>query len=57
MNFWTIYHIFYVQTDDPIIVGVINILWNKTDNLDTISLNEILELYNLEHHVSTPTHK
>ena len=46
------------QTDDRIIVGDINILWNKTDNLDTISLNEILELYNLEQHVSTnPTHK
>ena len=45
------------QTDIPIIVGDINIPWNKTDNLDTISLIEILELYNLEQHVSTPTHK
>ena len=43
--------------DNPIIVGDINIPWNKTENLDTISLNEILELYNLEQHVSTPTHK
>ena len=45
------------QTDNPIIVGAINIPWNKTDKLGTISLNEILELYNLEQHVSTPTHK
>ena len=41
----------------PITIGDINILWNKTDNLDTISLNEIVELYYLEDHVSTPTHK
>ena len=45
------------QTDNPIIVGDINIPQNKTDSLDTISLNEILELYDLEQHVSTPTHK
>ena len=45
------------QTDNPIIVGDINIPWNKTDNLDTISLTEILELYNLNQHVGFPTHK
>ena len=45
------------QTDKPIIVHDVNIPWNKTDNLDTISLNEILEFYNFEEHVSTPTHK
>ena len=45
------------QTDNPIIVGDINIPWNKTDNLDTISLTEILELYNLKQHVVPPTHK
>ena len=45
------------QTDNPIIVGDINIPWNKTDNLDTISLTEILELYNLKQHVASPTHK
>ena len=44
------------QTDNPIIVGDINIPWNKTENLDTISLTEILELYNVEQHVATPTH-
>ena len=33
------------QTDNPTIVGDINIPWNKTDILDTISLTEILELY------------
>ena len=57
MNFQIIYHTFCVQTDNPIIVGDINIPWNKTDNLDTISLTEILELYNLKQHVATPTHK
>ena len=45
------------QTDNPVIVGDINITWNKTENLHTISLNEILELFNLEQHLSTPTHK
>ena len=35
----------------------INIPWNKTDNADTISLTEILELYNLKQHVASPTHK
>lgn len=45
------------QTDNPIIVSDINIPWNKTDNLDTITFTEILELYNLEQHVATPTHK
>ena len=49
-------HLLY-QTDNPIIVGDINIPWNKADNLDTISLTEILELYNLKHHVASPTHK
>ena len=43
--------------DNPMIIGDVNIPWNKTDNLDTTILNEILELYNLELHVSTPTHK
>ena len=45
------------QTDNPIIVGDINIPWNKMDNLDKISLTEILELYNLKQHVASPTHK
>ena len=45
------------QTDNPIIAGYINIPWNKLDNLDSISLYEILELYNLEQYVSAPTHK
>ena len=45
------------QTDNPIIVGDINIPWNKIDNPDTISLTEILELYNLKQHVASPTHK
>ena len=45
------------RTDNPIIVRDINIPWNKTDNLETSSLTEILELYNLEQHVATPTHK
>ena len=45
------------QTDNLIIVGDINIPWNKTDNIDTICLTEILELYNLKQHVASPTHK
>ena len=45
------------QTDNPIIVSDINIPRNNTENLDTINLIEILELYNLKQHVSTSTHK
>ena len=45
------------QTDNPVIVGDINIPWNKTDNHDTINLTKILELYNLKQHVASPTHK
>ena len=45
------------QTDNLIIVGDINIPWNKAENLDTISLTEILELYNLKQHVASPTYK
>ena len=46
-----------MSNDNPIIVSNINIPWNETDSLDTISLTEILDLYNLKQHVASPTHK
>ena len=36
---------------DPIILGDINIPWNKEDNMDRESLVEIISLYNLKQHV------
>ena len=36
------------QNDDPIILGDINIPWNKEDNMDRESLYEIMDLYNLK---------
>ena len=39
------------QDDDPIILGDINIPWNKEDNMDRESLVEIMSLYNLKQHV------
>ena len=44
------------QNDDPIILGDINIPWNK-ENKDRESLLEIMDLYNLKQHVLTQTHK
>ena len=44
------------QNDDPIILGDINILWNK-ENIDRESLLEIMDLYNLKQHVLIKTHK
>ena len=43
--------------DNPVIISDINISWNKTANSDISVLNEIVELYNLEQHASTATHK
>ena len=45
------------QDDDPIILGDINIPWNKEDNMDRESLVEIMSLYNLKQHVDIQTHK
>ena len=45
------------QDDDPIILGDINIPWNKEDNIDRESLVEIMGLYNLKQHVHMQTHK
>ena len=43
------------QNDDPIILGDINIPWNKEDNIDKESLLEIMDLYNLKQHVLLQT--
>ena len=43
--------------DDPIILGDINIPWNRADNMDRESLVEIMSLYNLKQHVNIQTHK
>ena len=45
------------QDDDSIILGDINIPWNKEDNMDRESLVEIMSLYNLKQHVDIQTHK
>ena len=45
------------QENDPIILGDINIPWNKEDNMDRESLVEIMGLYNLKQHVDIQTHK
>ena len=45
------------QDEDPIILGDINIPWNKEDNMDRESLVEIMSLYNLKQHVDIQTHK
>ena len=45
------------QDEDPIILGDINIPWNKEDNMDRESLVKIMSLYNLKQHVDIQTHK
>ena len=45
------------QDDDPIILGDINIPWNKEDKIDRESLVEIIGLHNLNQHVHMQTHK
>ena len=45
------------QHDGPIILGDINIPWNRADNIDRESLVEIMSLYNLKQHVNIQTHK
>ena len=45
------------QHDDPIILGDINIPWNRADNMDREGLVEIMSLYNLKQHVKIQTHK
>ena len=49
----TLFH----QNGDLIILGDINIPWNKEDNIDRESLLEIMDLYNLKKHVLIQTHK
>ena len=44
------------QYGDPIILGDMNIPWNKEDNIDRESLVEIMGLYNLKQHVHMQTH-
>ena len=44
------------QNDDPVILGDINIPWNKEDNIDKESLLEIMDLYILKQYVLIQTH-
>ena len=39
-----------------IITDDFNIPWNKIDDIDTVSLTEVTELYGLKQHVHLPTH-
>ena len=41
---------------DVLILGDFNIPWNIIDNMDTISLMELAELYGLKQHVCMSTH-
>ena len=45
------------QIDDSIILGDINITWNKEDNIGKESLLEIMDLYKIKQHVLIKTHK
>ena len=45
------------QNDNPIILGDINIPWNREDYIDRERLLEIMDLYNLKQHVLIQTHK
>ena len=45
------------QNDDPIIMGDVNIPWNKEDNTDKEWLLEIMDLYILKTDVLIQTHK
>ena len=39
------------------ISGDFNIPWNKPENPDTVSMQEILDMHNLNQHIHTQTHK
>ena len=40
-----------------IILGYFNVLWNKPEHLDTTSMQEILDMYDLHQHINIQTHK
>ena len=39
------------------IIGDFNIPWNIVDHPDTISMQEVMDMYNLKQHIHTQTHK
>ena len=43
--------------NEPIILGVMNILWKKPNHIDTISMTKILDLFGLTQLVNFQTHK
>ena len=43
--------------NEPIILGDINIPWNKSNHIDTVSMTEILDLFGLTQLVNFQTHK
>ena len=43
------------SSNNILISGDFNIPWNKPENPDTISMQEILDMHNLNQHIHTPT--
>ena len=43
--------------NNVIILGDFNIPWNKPEHLDTTSMREILDMYDLHQHINIQTHK
>ena len=45
------------SSKNVIILGDFNIPWNKREHLDTTSMQEILDMYDLHQHINIQTHK
>ena len=45
------------RSSKNIILGDFNIPWNKPENSDTISMQEILDMHDQNQHIHTQTHK
>ena len=45
------------SSNNVIILGDINIPWNRPDHPDTTSMQEILDMYDLHQHINIQTHK
>ena len=46
-----------MKRNDSFISGDFNIPWNKPDNPDTISMQDILDMHGLNQQIHTQTHK
>ena len=47
----------FISSKNITILGDFNIPWNKPEHLDTTSMQEILDMYNLCQHINIQTHK